>query len=463
MLVREGLAPEEVFEAENGDAALEVFYRERPWFVITDIRMALRSGLDFIDSLGPKLVRESYIVILSGYDAFSYAQRAMRGGAREYLLKPISRADLALALRRATESYGAFRAAEVDQRASVALVRESALRYALLNEALGEGDYASLALQADLGPLLSGYVVFAGRSKAPWADDGFCLPDPERPYLSLSIVPERACLGARMPVGFGHSSVSRGLASLRLARAQAVRAWQCVYLDGSIESAGPDYAERLSDEDVVERISDWLRHPELFAGKAEYVSRLGKSLAPERLRRLRPERVADAFAAVSRELELQPGSLRGLDDPFSFASFGEALGQCARVIEGFADLRWGDGADPSGEGNVRSRQIIERALHYIRDNFSNPELNMAMVSNSLSLTYSYFSELFKAVTGKNFVAYLRQLRVAQARILLRETALLVEEVAAKVGFSDAKRFSKIFRADVGCSPSEYRQAAKDDE
>lgn len=50
---------------------------------------------------------------------------------------------------------------------------------------------------------------------------------------------------------------------------------------------------------------------------------------------------------------------------------------------------------------------MEAALAYIEEHYARP-LNMAMVSNHVSLSYSYFSEAFKAYTGESFVIYLKK-------------------------------------------------------
>lgn len=64
---------------------------------------------------------------------------------------------------------------------------------------------------------------------------------------------------------------------------------------------------------------------------------------------------------------------------------------------------------------------MEEALAYIEDHYSRP-LNMAMVSNYVSLSYSYFSEAFKAYTGESFVVYLKKSASAMQRNYCPKTA-----------------------------------------
>lgn len=76
--------------ARDGEEALRLTGRLAPDVVITDINMPHMDGLTFIEQLR-EANEDAQIIILSGYDDFSYAQKAMRLGACEYLLKPVDR------------------------------------------------------------------------------------------------------------------------------------------------------------------------------------------------------------------------------------------------------------------------------------------------------------------------------------------------------------------------------------
>ncbi|WP_422658751.1 response regulator transcription factor [Paenibacillus sp. EC2-1] len=78
-----------IYEAENGAEGVQVALQEQPDLVITDIRMPLMDGLEMIEQLREKLPTTLF-VIWSGYNEFSYAQRALRlGNVFAYLLKPL--------------------------------------------------------------------------------------------------------------------------------------------------------------------------------------------------------------------------------------------------------------------------------------------------------------------------------------------------------------------------------------
>lgn len=69
----------------------------------------------------------------------------------------------------------------------------------------------------------------------------------------------------------------------------------------------------------------------------------------------------------------------------------------------------------------------------------------------------YFSGLFKKELGVNFSDYLAGLRVEKAKALLKEVDWNISEVAAQVGYGDARYFSKVFSKLVGINPKEYRR------
>lgn len=104
----------------------------------------------------------------------------------------------------------------------------------------------------------------------------------------------------------------------------------------------------------------------------------------------------------------------------------------------------------------KNKQKIRQAMDYIQENYDK-DLNMAVVSNYISMNYSLFSYSFKEYTGSNFVNYLKGIRMDAAKKLLEETDMLILEISQKVGYDNEKHFMKIFKAAVGVSPSEYRK------
>lgn len=122
----------------NGKRALAYLTEQpdEPDLIFTDIRMPVMDGLEFLEQY-QKLGRLSYIVILSAYDEFQYARRAMKLGAREFVLKPeITQQTLRRILLDADVWLAAQR---VGREGLSRQEREEALRSVIMNdEEIGE-------------------------------------------------------------------------------------------------------------------------------------------------------------------------------------------------------------------------------------------------------------------------------------------------------------------------------------
>lgn len=97
-----------------------------------------------------------------------------------------------------------------------------------------------------------------------------------------------------------------------------------------------------------------------------------------------------------------------------------------------------------------------QAIQYVDENYAS-DLNMAVVSNYVSMNYSLFSYSFKQYTGKNFVDYVKEVRLREAKRLLAETDLRVNEICRQIGYDNEKHFMKLFKAECGVSAGEYRK------
>ncbi len=80
-------------DAPDGELALPLIRQIQPDLLITDIRMPFMDGLALIELIRKELPKTK-VVIISGYDDFSYAQQAIHLGVEQYLLKPISKGKL---------------------------------------------------------------------------------------------------------------------------------------------------------------------------------------------------------------------------------------------------------------------------------------------------------------------------------------------------------------------------------
>jgi len=109
-----------------------------------------------------------------------------------------------------------------------------------------------------------------------------------------------------------------------------------------------------------------------------------------------------------------------------------------------------------GIGSYKS-EIIKKAVEFLKENYSSQYLNMEEVAMKSFLSRSYFSRLFKDVTGQNFSEYLQNLRISEACILLKTTDKKITEIISDVGFKDVKHFNQLFKKITGKTPREYRK------
>lgn len=110
-----GLPAKLVGTAVNGCQALELACELRPDICLLDIHMDDTDGLDLADRLRESLDYSPRIIYLTAYSRFEYAQRAMRLGAADYVLKPINRKEFIAALRRVINSIQAERLEQIEQ------------------------------------------------------------------------------------------------------------------------------------------------------------------------------------------------------------------------------------------------------------------------------------------------------------------------------------------------------------
>ncbi|WP_168120054.1 AraC family transcriptional regulator [Paenibacillus sp. HB172176] len=103
-----------------------------------------------------------------------------------------------------------------------------------------------------------------------------------------------------------------------------------------------------------------------------------------------------------------------------------------------------------------TEQRIRYAESYMNTQFGQ-SISIEGLAGRLGYHRTYFSSLFKQHTGKSPKQYLQHIRMEQAMLLLRSTALSVDQIAASVGFSDSLYFSKNFHAWTGEAPTAYRK------
>ncbi len=114
--------------------------------------------------------------------------------------------------------------------------------------------------------------------------------------------------------------------------------------------------------------------------------------------------------------------------------------------------------EDDGQENVFDRGKSDEVTfirYYVRMNLSE-ELNLTRLSHLIGLSPNYLCTLFREKTGTSLGKFIRTSRLEKAAYLLETEGEYVEDIAAKVGFTSASYFCKIFKSHYGLTPRCYR-------
>lgn len=100
--------------------------------------------------------------------------------------------------------------------------------------------------------------------------------------------------------------------------------------------------------------------------------------------------------------------------------------------------------------------VLRPALEYIQNNYCH-STNLDEMASLCNISSSYFSKLFKKVTGENFSYYLNKLRMNKVKELLETSDISIKNLSIDLGFEDCGYFVKVFKKIVGITPSAYRR------
>ena len=103
----------------------------------------------------------------------------------------------------------------------------------------------------------------------------------------------------------------------------------------------------------------------------------------------------------------------------------------------------------------KSKYVLQ-AMAYIADHYSDADISITTIADSLGVSEGHLSHVFKKETSYTVLSYLTQYRIQKAMELLRDCRCKVYEVAEQVGYRDVTYFSSTFKKVAGMSPSEYQ-------
>ena len=471
-VLSEQLPDAELHEAVDGLAMVEAVRKLKPEVAVVDVDMPRLDGLSAVERLAQyEHEHETSFVVLSAHADFSFAQRGITLRVSDYLLKPAEPRRLIDAISKALTD------------------REARLQR---NKSLFGSQVSSLAQS-----LFSGHA----RPQPPPRDDPAARADPDSrfTYLAAAVFRDRApemVAADDFPAELVDSAPENAVAfavrlsppgartetALLMTRAVA-GAELTAFLDAVCQEASDagtlvsaQWARASSAEAAFAGVEDVLRAPGL-----RLRGRPGRAVA---VLAASPERSEPYCAGLEAMFEAAHAA-----DEVRFLTAVEQLRATASAwprelglpdVAGFATIllghpvQWshprvffdslatlGPRVGRRSAGTAASR--IRRIQEYLAENFAEP-VSLAGVAKRFDLSPTYLSALFHEKSGKTFLAYLTELRIAHARKVLEDDPeVQVRELAALSGYASTRHFSQVFRRLTGQYPSEYVPDRRDDE
>ncbi len=106
--------------------------------------------------------------------------------------------------------------------------------------------------------------------------------------------------------------------------------------------------------------------------------------------------------------------------------------------------------------DVKETNYCEMAKQYLNEHYMN-DMNITDVADSLDISYSYLSKIFRARTGTTLTDYLNSIRIDKSKEYLTDTFLTLTEISEKVGYNNVQSYQRFFKKYVTMTPGEYRK------
>jgi len=104
--------------------------------------------------------------------------------------------------------------------------------------------------------------------------------------------------------------------------------------------------------------------------------------------------------------------------------------------------------------NVQTDLTVNQAVEYMYKNVRK-KLSVSDIAGSVKMSESNFQAIFKKATGQSVISYFNNLKVEQAKIMIRKKVYTYGEIASELGFGSESYFSRHFKKSTGMTPSEY--------
>ncbi|MCR8635923.1 response regulator [Paenibacillus radicis (ex Xue et al. 2023)] len=504
VIEQSGLSFEQVFAEHSGEEALTLIERYRPEIILTDILLPEMSGLDMLESV-KAMDYQPKVIVISSYSNFTYAQRSIQLGAVDYILKPTLKEELIDKIRSVYDMVQRERTSQDQIRNQMAYAR-------LGTEALREKFVQGLcmhktALQEHIHHRLQvwdlqwletqSYVVislsinkdeFRGKEDKDINLDLFAIgniaEDIMKNYQSSVMIRsiyhdwviltaweeewsiaqdiyERALAYQKIRPAIGISERKYSFQAISEAYEQARKALKIALLNNSKRIVRyVEIADRIDEQDDV-RIGQ--RVAEAVLNGDESAVKQGLDKVIERFILDRDVSKTGDLSIKCFEWILEVHSILAEKVDMEISHFPMELWEKAErcpTMDDLTDLLFGHlcelmklAVDP--QQPPHPHYLIDKVKRIIEMKYGE-EVTLQTVADELSIHPVWLSRLFKKETGQNFLDYLTEIRIEQAKQLLRSTNLKIYEIAEKIGYQEIQYFGKLFKKRTNMTPKEFR-------
>ncbi|MFI2856184.1 response regulator [Paenibacillus sp. JSM ZJ436] len=504
----------DVYTARNGNEAIEIIEQHKVDLVITDIRMPIMDGIQLIETVYD-IDRGIKFIIMTGYDEFKYAQKAIAYDVKDYLLKPVQLNELEKAITRIRdmiqekENMDLFlNKAENQLHASLPYLRENVIYDWLygriqsesvlmdwlnyLNIKLDSVQYRVVVIRLETEKHFSHeemrwhheqHNIFVARFAVAnlvrellEGELDFIAPEFTKEYWPIIVKcnSEGSNLNHRLfeELQFKVKNILK--MNIFLSYGYCIK--KPLSIQESFVEATRMLGFRLFFSDKVILSSEISERAQPLPYRWQAVQK--EILDGIKLRNLETvhNAIDSLFALVEKEI-FDPDELyAALDRLLLLTSITIVeMGEKEAIYENRPDvlfeLKQKDTLKQIQEWfhdlylkvmemlSYRSRSLqdmyVKRMIDYMKVHY-NEELTLEKIAFQLGLSPNYCSSLIKSTLKKGFAEYLTELRIDQARYLLANTDLKVFEIADKVGYRNIYYFSKLFKQTTGVTPTQYR-------
>lgn len=501
--------------AENGQIACDMIMEKRPDIVITDITMPVMDGLEMIEEIQKRQVNPRFIII-SGYEQFEFAKKAMKLGVRDYLLKPINSVELNNSL------------AQLIQEISENGDRRILLRNTDDHKEKMRTSYIMSILYRDIDFRDMTIQKINRDYHYSFQEGCFCFVTVKVDYYSDTVIGIKTHITDNLIMmirdGFrdichevgvaGHQGTIYAIVNLEENKDTMEKLHTlCEHVRASAKRLADDYVEAAVTVCLGKAVTDIRALPDSLdaaihlldmrivrgADRVLDIREYGYKKEADESKYILPEPLLHGLVEKVECNELTKTK------PSISAIFRDVLDFCEqedvsvyKTLQGvmlyvfsvikqkgnfpneFMDVyqelslelnncsRYSEIADGLPEkmaaGMLKFRRedqpggslIMKRILEYISQNYDK-QLRLEEVAEQVFITPAYLGIIFKKETGKNFTAYLTELRMEKAKELLLDVRININEITYKVGYNNVRYFSRTFKEYVGITPKEYRR------